>query len=475
MLGSTSITATTVNLTLAGVSSSGVTAPNLVNKITGCFIWVATLPANGGNITVEAMESGVSKALATINNADIKLGLNYVRFATPYQFATLTANAYTCRVKNTFGTSGQLRSGAANLWFEFTYDLTVATPTTTDDVWGGGFNDGGLTAKNLVITGTGNSWGTGAGTSPGSTTQFMGGALTIGSGFTVSFDQTANSALKLKGSVFVTKGGVFDKRPPSNKSITCTLEFDMVANGDQGFFTATGAVGGQILTTGATYIVSGQYASGVGTAADPLTYQAAHGLSVGDEIIVPGLGYNNNQTRYVITVTNTTQVVVSSTPGGAETAITNTPFVGAKIANLTRNSIIKVTNTARGYYAVNASDSLSDFSYTRMEYSDCSSGKSLQFNLNSASSIDGLVLYNNPVSGRHCISLPNNDSNAQTFNDVTLFNTRGGNYSGQSGVGFSGSSNKIFNRLLHYNGPASVDTCAMVSLNLSSISNIFTD
>jgi hypothetical protein len=301
----------------------------------------------------------------------------------------------------------------------------------------------------------------------------MGGALTIGSGFTVSFDQTANSALKLKGSIFVTKGGVFDKRPPSNKSITCTLEFDMVANGDQGFFTATGAVGGQILTTGATYITAGTYASGVGTAASPLTYQAAHGLSVGDEIVVAGLGYNNNQVRFVITVVNSTQVVVSSTPGGAETAITNTPAVGAHIGNLTRNSIIKVTNTARGYYAVNASDSISDFSYTRMEYSDCSSGKTLQFQTNSLSTMDGLVLYNNTVSGRHCLALAQNDSNAQTFSNIILYNTRGGNYSGQSGIGFSGTSNKVFNDCLHFNGPASADTCAFISLNLSSTANTF--
>jgi len=474
MLGSAAIASGTVNLTLAGITSAGVTAPNLVNAVNGCWINVASLPTNGGNLTVEVMESGVSKALATINNADIKLGFNYVRFATPYVFGTLTASAFTARVKNTVGTSGSLRLATSGLWFEFTYNLTAASPTTSDDVWVGGFNDAGLTPKNLVITGSGNSWGTGAGTSPGSTTQFMGAALTIGSGGTTSRDQTASNALTLKGSVYVTAGGVWDNRAPSNKAIIVTTSFDMVATGDQGFFTATGNYGGQILTTGATYVVSGTYASGVGTAASPLTYQAAHGLSVGDEIVVAGNGYLNNQTRFVITVVNSTQVVVSNTSGGSENAITNTPTVGAHIGNLTRNSIIKVTNTARGYYAVNASNTAGDFSYTRFEYSECNSGKAMNLQLNSLTPMDGIVLYNNPSSGRHNLVLPGN-ALAQTFTGLILYNTRGGNYSGQSGIGFSASSNKAFIDCLHFNGPSSTETCAFISLNLSSTANIFTN
>jgi len=196
MLGSATITATTAGMTLAGITSAGVTAPNLVNKITGCWICVATAPANGGNITVEIMQSGVSKATATINNADIQLGMNYVRYATPYTFATLTASAYTARVKNTVGSSGNLRTAASGLWFQFTYD-TAGAPGKSDDLWVGGFNDAGLTPVTLPITGTTGTFGSKATTAIGSTTQTMGAALTIGSGGTVCFREPLQYRLQV--------------------------------------------------------------------------------------------------------------------------------------------------------------------------------------------------------------------------------------------------------------------------------------
>jgi len=476
MLGSTSITATTVNLTLAGVTSSGVTAPNLVNKITGCFIWVAALPSNGGNITVEAMESGVSKALATINNADIRLGLNYVRFATPYTFATLTANAYTCRVKNTVGTSGSLRTAAANLWFEFTYDLTVATPAAaTDNVWVGGFNDAGLTNKVLTISGTSNAWGTGAATAIGSTTQTMGAAVTCGSGGTFKFDQTASTTLSILGSVYCTVGGVFDMRPPSNKAIVSTLIIDGVVNGDQGLFTATSTNGGQILTTGATYDIYTKYASGLGTAASPMIVSIPWDADVGDEIVIGGAtDYLKNEVRYIKTRNSSTSFVLSSTPGGAEAALTQTHAVGAHIGNLQRNSIIKALVNTRGFYINNNSTTaLGDFSYTRMEYSDPSSGKSLALNLNTLTPYDGLVIYQSSITGRGCLLVRQNDATAQTHTGIILYNTGGANFSGQSGIGFSNSSNKTFVDCFQFNAPSSTFSCALFSLNTSSTANIF--
>lgn len=135
MLGSAAILGTYVDVTTGGVSSLGVTAPNLTNKITGCWINIATVPSvsNSGNLTIEIMESGVSKATVTLNYADIKLGFNYARFTTPYQFTTLAAGAYIARVKNTVGTGllGQLRLATTNLWFEFTYDTAAAVGAFT--------------------------------------------------------------------------------------------------------------------------------------------------------------------------------------------------------------------------------------------------------------------------------------------------------------------------------------------------------
>jgi hypothetical protein len=480
MLGSATITATTAALTSAGITSAGVTAPNLVNKITGVWICLSVLPTNGGNITAEIMESGVSKKTATINLADAKLGMNYFRFATPYQFATLTASAYTCRLKNTVGTSGNVRTAASGLWFQFTYD-TAGALGASDDLWVGGFNDAGLTTKTLTVTGTANTWGSKATTAIGATTQTMGAALTIGSGGTVVYDQTASTTLTLKGSVWATAGGLFDMRPPSgNKAIVSTIIIDSTANGDQGLLTATGAAGGQILTTGATYTQAAKYASGTGTAADPLTYQSAHGLTVGDEIVVPGLAYNTNQLRFVITVTNTTQVVVSTTSGGAEAAITNTPAVGSYIANLTRNSIVKPVTTTLGYYVENASNTAGDFGMTRFEYSDNTSGKSLRLSGGltggATSTFDGIVGYQTSIAGgRAWLNMSNSgdpSTSTTTHTGITAYNTAGTNYAGQSGVGFSTTANKTVNYLLHYNGPSTV-AGAMLSVNSSSTGNTF--
>jgi len=479
MLGSATITATTATMTLAGITSAGVTAPNLVNKITGVWICISTLPANGGNITAEIMESGVSKATATINLADAQLGMNYFRFATPYQFATLTASAYTCRLKNTVGSSGNVRTAASGLWFQFTYD-TAGALGASDDLWVGGFNDGGLTTKTLTVTGTANTFGSKATTAIGSTVQTMGAALTIGSGGTYKHDTAANCTTTLKGSAWVTAGGTLDIRASATKSIVSTFIIDSTANGDQGLFTATGTVGGQILTTGATYDQYTRYASGTGTAADPLIVSVAWDADVNDEIVIPGVAYNTNQVRFIKTRNSSTSFVLSATAGGAESAITNTPAAGSYIANLTRNVIIKPVTTTLGYYINNSSNTAGNFNYTRFEYSDNSSGKAITLSSSltggATSSFDGIVGYQTSITGGRAWLLMSGtgdpSTSTTTHTGITAYNTAGTNYSGQSGVGFSTTANKTVNYLLHYNGSSTI-AGAMLSVNSSSTGNTF--
>lgn len=479
MLGSATITATPATLTLAGITSSGVTAPNLVNKITGVWICISVLPSNAGNITAEIMESGVSKATATINLADAQLGMNYFRFATPYQFATLTASAYTCRLKNTVGSSGSVRTAASGLWFQFTYD-TAGALGASDDLWVGGFNDGGLTTKTLTVTGTANTFGSKATTAIGSTVLTMGAALTIGSGGTYKHDTAANCTTTLKGSAWVTAGGILDIRGSATKSIVSTFIIDSTANGDQGIFTATGTTGGQVLTTGATYDQYTRYASGTGTAADPLIVSVAWDAAVNDEIVIPGVAYNTNQVRFIKTRNSSTSFVLSATAGGAESAITNTPAVGSYIANLTRNVIIKPVTTTLGYYINNSGNTAGNFNYTRFEYSDNTSGKAITLSSSvtggATSSFDGIVGYQTSITGGRAWLLMSGtgdpSTSTTTHTGITAYNTAGTNYAGQSGVGFSTTANKTVNYLLHYNGPSTV-AGAMLSVNLSSTGNVF--
>ena len=191
-LGLTTLGSSSVSVTTSGAVSTGFTAPNLVNKATGVWLACTVVPASG-NFIVELLESGVVKASATINNADIVTGFIYARFATPYQFATLTTSAYTVRVKNSAVNSGSLRqSGATTLLYQVTYD-TATTLGATDDAWIGGFNDSGLTPKTWTISGTGTSFGSGADTSL-PTTWATGWGLMVGKGGSVVFDNTASAS-----------------------------------------------------------------------------------------------------------------------------------------------------------------------------------------------------------------------------------------------------------------------------------------
>jgi len=475
MLGSGAIIGTTVNITTGGVSSLGVTAPNTTNKITGCWINFSSIPSvsNSGNITIEIMESGVSKATVTMNYADLKLGFNYARFTTPYQFTTTAAGAYIARVKNTVATGslGQLKLATTNLWFQFTYD-TAAAIGATDDLWVGGFHNAGFTPKTCTISGTSNAWGSAAALG-GASTQFMNAALTIGNGGTFKFDTSASTTLQLKGSVWVGNDGVYDMRGSATKSIINTLIIDSpTSNGEQGIFTGVTSYGGQILTTGATCDVYTTYASGLGTAASPLITQTAWDAQVGDEIVIGGAtDYLKNETRFIITRNSSTSFVLSNTAGGAEAALTQTHAAGSYMNNLTRNVVIKALTNTRGWWINNASSVNSSFDYTRMEYSDSSSGKSLTLTPSSLSTFDGLVLYQASITGRGCLLLRQNDGTAQTHTGITLYNMGGSNFSGQSGISGNGTSNKTLNWCFQYNAPSSTFSCALISWGFTSIGN----
>lgn len=476
MLGSGAILGTTVNITTGGVSSLGVTAPNTTNKITGCWINFSSIPSvsNSGNITIEIMESGVSKATVTMNYADLKLGFNYARFTTPYQFTTTAAGAYIARVKNTVATGslGQLRLATTNLWFQFTYD-TAAAIGATDNLWVGGFHNAGFTPKTCTISGTSNAWGSAAATG-GASTQFMNGALQIGNGGTFKFDTSANTTLQLKGSVWVGNDGVYDMRGSATKSIVNTLIIDSpTSNGEQGIFSGTTSYGGQILTTGATYDVYTTYVSGLGTAASPMIVGTGWDADVGDEVIIGGAtDYLKNELKYIKTRNSSTSFVLCDTPGGAESALAQTHAAESYMNNLTRNVVIKALTNSKGFWISNQSSTNGSFDYTRLEYSDPSSGKSITPASGSSTTFDGLVIYQSSITGRGCLLLKQNDSSAQTHTGITLYNTGGGNFSAQSGISFSGSSNKTLNYCFQYNAPSSVFSCALLSFGASSTSNI---
>lgn len=476
-VGSAAFAATNTTNATAGITSAGVTAPNLTNKITGCWLFFNSVPAAPNTLTIAVLESAVSKVSAVINNADMQLGFNYVRFTTPYQFATLTASAYTVKATTSSSGSGSLRNATSGFWFELTYD-TATSVGSTDDVWVAGFHNSGLTPETLTISGTSNLWGSGTDKTITSTVNAtMGAGITIGNGGTFKWDQTASTTLQLRGSIFVTANGVYDQRASSTKSRVQKLIFDCeTANGNYLLFSPSSGYGGQMLTTGATYTVSTTYTSGLGTAASPLIVGTTWDADVGDELIIGGgTGYDKNETRYVITRNSGTSFVVSSTPGGTETALVNTHTAGTYMSNLTRNSVITALTTTRGYW-LNNSNTLSPasaFDYTRFEYPSCTSGNGITPATNgNQATFDGTVFWNSPLGGRGTLIVLALTT-ARTFTGITMFNQQGSNFSGQSGIQIQGCSNQTFNNCYGYNAPLTALNCGFISLTATSVNNTF--
>lgn len=482
VIGSASIGGTNISVTAAGITSLGNTAPNTTNQAVGVLLAVVSLPSSS-NFIVELLESGVVKATETINLADMKVGYMYVRFATPYTFATTSAGAYTVRVKSSSGTQGVLRTiTAGNLWNQIVYNSGTSLGAT-DDVWIGGYvQNTGVTTKTLTISGTSNSWGSGADNAMVSTTQWtMGAATTIFQGGSLVFDTTASTTLTQLGSVVVYRNGLFDMRAnASDITKVNTLSFNQQAtDGRFGILHPSNGLGGQILTTGMTVPVYAQYSSGNGTSANPVVTQANHGLSVNDELVFGGAtDYLKNEVRYVKSIPASNQLVLSSTIGGAESALTQTHQAGSYIGNLTRNSVIKNTTTTAGFWIMNFDSNqtpVSSYNYTRAEYPNCLSGKGIAFNGASSTTVngndathDGFVVYHNSAAARNTITLTG--VVAQTITGVILYNTRGTNYAAQSGYCMQAASNKTVNYLLHFADPSGTTNAAGISLN-GAVSN----
>lgn len=358
------------SLTAAGIFTGTFTAPNTSNKTTGCRIFVGVKPANGGNIVVTLQEATVDTACtATILNADIKQGWNYVRFPTPYQWTATTAGRYRFKVANSVGTSGgvALIAAASTVTFKDTYD-SVGTLGSTDDMDIDGFNNSGLTPIQVDITGTTLVWGSGTDKSVSSSVpRSVGEAASIGSGGTLKSDTTATCTFQHRGQIVAYEGGTFDKRAhATDHTIVSTEIVDCeTANGN---YAINNMDGGKILTKGAPCTRYAEYVSGVGTAANPLIVDRNCDWQVGEEIAIGGNTYLQVESRFIKTRNSATSFVLCTTPGGVEAAWTNSHTATETIALLSRNSVIKSQDITRGFYIYNNSNTVGDFDITDTQF-----------------------------------------------------------------------------------------------------------
>ena len=478
-VGTTTISTSTTSITAAGVTSAGFTAPNLVNAATGAWVYIATIPTTI-NVIVELQESTVTKATATMNNADIKLGWNYVRFGTPYVFATLTASAYRVKAYSSGGTSGTvLGASSSTLQTTVTYN-TASALAANDDVWVAGFHNSGLTGKSLVFSGAVAAV-VGSGTDKTMASGFvasMGAAITIGTGGSVSADTTVSTSLTVRGSIVTSGTGVFSwSGNIANKALVSTLTMDCnTTNGEFGFFNSA-ARGGQFTFTGADYTASTKYASGVGTAANPLIVSTGWDAAVGDEIVIgTSTAYNQNEIRYVITRNSSTSFVLSATSGGVEAALTYTHAAGVHMANLTRNCIVRPLTTTRGYKVFNQSTILtSDFGLTRWEYSSAASAHGLNFKTLAASvdTMDKAVFYQNSAGTRNTLNI-DACTTAATITDVVAYNNLCTN-TANAAIGTLTASSQTFSKCLDFGGAGVSVSGTSFSVRTNSSNITFND
>lgn len=469
---------TNATLTPTGVFSATFTALNTTNKTTGVWIYINIVPS-ASNIVVTLQESTVDTACtATLNRTDCLAGWNYVRFPTPYQWTTTAAGAYRFKATNA-SNSGQLRLSSSLFAYTSTYD-TATTLGSTDNLWVGGFHNSGLTTSLCTLSGT---FSLGDGTDKTmsiAVNASIGAAITVGNGGTVKFDDTASVTATVRGSILITAGGLFDKRASATKSIISTLIFDNeTTNGDYGIISAATTYGGQFLLDGATYDIYTTYASGVGTAADPLITSIAWDADVGDQIVIGGgTDYSKNEVRYIKTRNSSTSFVLSTTVGGAEAALSNTHAVGSHICNMQRNSIVTALNTARGYWIYNNTTSgyTQSLNYCRLEYSSAaaSDGINLQVATGSLATADGMVVYNNSVANRSAI-IYNTITNSTTATGIIAYNTLSTTSGGFGALSLSTTNNHNFTDCFFFNGAGSTAGGTLLVTQLSSTNNVFTN
>lgn len=343
----------TTNRTVSagGITSATFTAPNTTNYVTGVEIYVSAV-GTAGNLVATLRESGVDTA-ATITIAITSLKTNgwmYLKLATPYKYTTTAAGAYAWKL-NTSGASGTTSvadiSAATSFSYKTADDLVSAVPTTGDDVDFAGNN---LAAVLVTVDDTSRLVGSGTGTGT-PVPRNVSAAINCSHSSGPTWSTTANSTLEVKGQIEIGVDGVFNMgtvATPIPSSYIAKLILNQ--NGtDNNYDVVIEATGNCKMQGASRTIWQTRFVSGLGTAASPLVTSTAIDMNVGDEFFITGQGsYNHNEKRFVITKNSSTSYVVSSTSGGAETALVNAHDSDDRIVLLTRNVVItsKVTTEA---------------------------------------------------------------------------------------------------------------------------------
>lgn len=350
-----SIHATTnTTVTSGGVTSATFTAPNTTNYVVGVAVYISAV-GTAGNLVCTLQENSIdTTATATVAITSLVTGgWMYFKFGTPYKYTATTAGYY--RVKlNTSGASGTTsvasNSGATNFAYRVADDLVAAVPTTGDDILNAGNN---LTALTVTIDDTSRLVGSGGTAATAPTARMTTSpAIYLSNAGTLAWSNSASSTLECKGHIEIASlGEVQMGTVASPISSSYIAKLIMNQNGTDTNYDinieATGKWKGQ--GNSRTYWKT-TYVSGTGVAASPLVTTDPVNWNVGDEICFTGQGaYNHNEKRFIITKNSSTSYVLSSTSGGAETALVNAHDSDDRIILLTRNVVVTTKTIGEAY------------------------------------------------------------------------------------------------------------------------------
>lgn len=350
----------TTNRTVSagGIISATFTAPNTVNAVTGVMVYI-TAVGTAGTLTATLRESGVDTAsTVSVSVTSLKIGgWVYLKLAAPYTYTTTSAGAYAWKLAISGGsgtTTVADNSGATAFAFMSGDTLVSAVPTTNDDVWNAGNN-----LSSLVVTVDNTSAACGSGAATGTpTARSITTALATSNSGKIQWSTTANSTLTVKGQIICSTDGHVEMGTTTTP-IPSAYTAKLVTNQN-----GTDANYDIVVTSGGNWKMQGtartanvtRYVSGSGTAASPLILLADLGLAVNDELAFTGQGaYNQHEKRFVKTINSSTSIVLSSTAGGAEAALTYSHDSDDRIILLTRNVSVESSTSTEHFVFINQS------------------------------------------------------------------------------------------------------------------------
>jgi len=450
--------------------SAAYTAPNTTNAATGGAVMMSsngsyssgdttlTLTLQEYNGATWADTAATSTITTNTTSKAFTVGSwIYFRFGSAYTFTTTSAGYYRLKiVRGTVTNAPTLRmdSGGSNFAFMAT-DNRLGAIASTDDLLVLGIN---YATTAVTWDGT-QSIGSGLGALTQQTSSFtLSCALYIGAYGVVTADTVADVTTTCKGHLITAWGSTFNigsSGTPYPEARQFTWQFNPTTTGDFGFRTYNGNLNFYGYPKSSTTTWQTVYSSGVGTAADPLIVSDSVDWVVGDEIVVlassnNATNYNEIEYRFIKTKNSATSYVLSSTVGGAESALVYT-HTSARIANIKRNILFTTTNSTKSSYALFSNAAVTNspnngtmifnwMSFSTFGYSSTPTGaEGVSFDATSTFSLDYCVIRNS----RYCGLWGQNNKKIVTINGLIIIGNATATYClyGQS------LGNKTFNDL----------------------------